>query len=76
MIPTTDQTRAIHAEMHEPILWRERVYVQDARQEGGEVWVRLSAANAPRATSPQACFAAGQILVVEMVHDPLGVHKI
>lgn len=54
--------------------WRERVYVQDVRQEAGEIWLRVSAANAPRGTPPMACFCAGQILVIEIHHDPQGVH--
>ena len=59
----------------DPTLWRERVYVQDTRNEDNEVWIRLSAANAPRHTLPMARFAAGQTLVIEIKHDPLGVHN-
>jgi hypothetical protein len=58
----------------DPTLWRERVYVQGTRIENNEVWIRLSAANAPRHTLPTALFAAGQTLVIEIKYDPLGVH--
>ncbi len=56
-------------------LWRERVCVHDVKQEAGEIWLRISAANAPRGTPPIACFATGQILVIEIKHNPLGVHS-
>jgi hypothetical protein len=63
------------SENFDPTLWRERVYVQDVKQERGEIWLRISAANAPHGTPPVACFAAGQILVIDIKHDPLGVHS-
>ena len=63
------------SELAAPTLWSERVYVQDVKQEAGEIWLRISAANAPRGTPPVACFATGQILVIEIKHDPLGVHS-
>jgi hypothetical protein len=56
-------------------LWSERVFVQDVKQEDGEIWLRISAANSPRGTPPVACFATGQILVIQIKHDPLGVHS-
>lgn len=60
----------------DPDIWRERVYVHDVKQEGGEIWLRISAANAPRGTPPAACFCAGQILVIHIKHDPQGVHSL
>jgi len=59
----------------DPDFWRERVYVQDVKQEDGEIWLRISAANSPRGTPPMACFCAGQILVIHIKYDHQGVHS-
>ena len=49
---------------------RERVHVQDVKQEAGEIWLRISAANAKRGTPPMMCVMPGDILILEQIHSP------
>ena len=44
----------------------ERVYLQEVKQENGEIWLRISAANAPRGVPPMTCFLPEQILRIKI----------
>jgi hypothetical protein len=43
----------------------ERCHVQDVKQEGGEVWLRISATNAKRGTPPTMCVMPGDTLIIQ-----------
>ncbi len=56
--------------MNPPANYRERVHCTAVKQEDGQIWLRLTACNAPYPSLPHGCFLPGQTLIVEIVRQP------